>query len=162
MRREKARIYLDTSIISFALSEDVSEDDRNITLKLIKEINKGRYEGFISDVVIRELGNTQDAVKRGKLLKLVGNMEINEVLAVDEEIDRVADKYIEEGIIPAVYRDDALHIALTSVKGLDVLVSWNFRHLVKHKTRIEVIGVNTLLGYKAIDICTPWEVIEDA
>jgi len=158
----KLALYLDTSVISFALSEDISDDDRNITLKLIEEINRGRYEGFISDVVIRELGSTQDAVKRGKLLKLVENMELNEVLAVDEEIDRVADKYIEEGIIPAVYRDDALHIALTSVKGLDILVSWNFKHLVKHKTRIEVAGVNTLLGYKTIDICTPWEVIEDA
>jgi len=158
----KLALYLDTSVISFALSEDVSDDDRNITLKLIEEINKGRYEGFISDVVIRELGSTRDAVKRGKLLKLVENMKINEVLAVDEESDRVADKYIEEGIIPAVYRDDALHIALTSVEGLDILVSWNFRHLVKHKTRVEVTGVNTLLGYKPIDICTPWEVIEDA
>ncbi len=158
----KLVLYLDTSVISFALSEDVSDDDRNITLKLIDQINKGRYEGFISDVVIRELGSTQDTAKRAELFKLLDNMELNEILAVDEEVDRVADKYIEEGIIPAVYRDDALHIALTSVKGLDVLVSWNFRHLVKHKTRIEVTGVNTLLGYKAIDICTPWEVIEDA
>lgn len=158
----KLGLYLDTSIISFALSEDISDDNRNVTLKLIEGINKGRYEGFISDVVIRELGSTRDAVKREKLLELIDNMELNEVLAVDEEIDGVADKYIEEGIIPAVYRDDALHIALTSVKGLDILVSWNFRHLVKHKTRIEVTGVNTLLGYKAIDICTPWEVIEDA
>jgi len=100
--------------------------------------------------------------KREKLFKLVGNTEFNEVLSVNEEIDRVADKYIAEGIIPPVYRDDALHIAVTSVKGLDILVSWNFKHLVKHKTRVEVTGVNTLLGYNAIDICTPWEVIEDA
>jgi predicted nucleic acid-binding protein len=157
----KLALYLDTSVISFALSKDISDDDRNITLKLIEEINKGRFEGFISDVVIRELGNTRDAAKRDKLLKLVENTEFNEVLSVDEEIDRLADKYIEEGIIPAVYRDDALHIALASVKGLDILVSWNFKHLVKHKTRIEVAGVNTLLGYKSIDICMPWEVIED-
>jgi predicted nucleic acid-binding protein len=153
---------MDTSVISFALSEDIPDNDRNVTLKLIEEVNNGRYEGYISDVVIRELGNTRDATKRGKLLKLVESVELNDVLAVDEEVDRVADKYIAEGIIPAVYRDDALHIALTSVKGLDILVSWNFKHLVKHKTRIEVAGVNTLLGYKAIDICTPWEVIDDA
>ena len=159
---KKVALYLDTSVISFALSQDIPDNDRNITLKLLEEINKGRYEAFISDVVVRELGNTQDAVKRGKLLKLVENIELEGVLSVDEEIDRVADKYIEEGIIPAVYRDDALHIAITSVKGLDVLVSWNFKHLVKHKTRIEVAGVNTLLGYRSIDICTPWEVIEDA
>ena len=159
---KKLALYLDTSVISFALSEDISDDDRNITLKLIDEINKGRYKGSISEVVIRELGNTRDLVKRGELFKLVENVELSDVLTVNEEVDRVADKYIEEGIIPAVYRDDALHIALASVKGLDILVSWNFKHLVKHKTRIEVTGVNTLLGYKAIDICTPWEVIDDA
>ncbi len=158
----KLALYLDTSIISFALAQDISADDRNITLKLIEEINKGSYEGFISDVVIRELGNTQDKAKRERLLKLVSSTYFKEVLSVNEEIDKVADKYIAEGIIPEVYRDDALHIALTSVKGLDILVSWNFKHLVKHKTRIEVAGVNTLLGYKAIDICTPWEVVEDA
>jgi rRNA-processing protein FCF1 len=159
---KKLALYLDTSIISFAVSEDISNNDRDITLRLIQQINDGEYEAFISDVVIRELGNTRDSAKRNKLLKLVEDVEFSDVLAVDEEIDRLADKYIEEGIIPAVYRDDALHIALTSVKELDILVSWNFRHLVKHKTRIKVAGVNTMLGYKAIDICTPWEVIEDA
>jgi predicted nucleic acid-binding protein len=154
-------LYLDTSVISFALSEDIPDEDRDITLKLIDEINKGKYEGFISDVVIREIGNTRNLAKRDKLLKLVNGIEFNDVLSVNEETDRMADKYIKEGIIPAVYRDDALHIALASVNGLDILVSWNFKHLVKHKTRIEVAGVNTLLGYKPIDICTPWEVTEN-
>ena len=158
---KKNALYLDTSVISFALSEDIPDNDRNITLLLIEEINEGRHEGFVSDVVIRELGNTRDIAKREQLLKLVGNISLNEILTVDEEVDRVADKYIQEGVIPKVYRDDALHIALASVNGLDILVSWNFKHLVKHKTRIEVAGVNTLLGYKAIDICTPWEVIEN-
>lgn len=159
---KKLALYLDTSVMSFALSDDIASDDRDITLTLIQEINDGKYEAFISDVVIRELGNTRDSVKRDRLLKLVNEVEFSEVLTVDEEIDKLADKYVEEGIIPPVYRDDALHIALTSVKGIDILISWNFRHLVKHKTRIKVSGVNTMLGYKAIDICTPWEVIGDA
>ena len=157
----KTRLYLDTSIISFALSDDIPDSDRNITLKLVEEINKGVYEAFVSDVVIREVGTTRDINKREDLFRFVESMELGEILVVDEEADRVADKYIEEGIIPAVYRDDALHVALTTLKGLDILVSWNFRHLVKHKTRVEVIGVNTLLGYKTIDICTPWEVIDN-
>lgn len=73
----KLGLYRDTSIISFALSEDISDDNRNVTLKLIEGINKGRYEGFISDVVIRELGSTRDEVKRKKLLELVDSMELN-------------------------------------------------------------------------------------
>ncbi len=157
----KTGLYLDTSIISFALSNDIPDSDKSITLKLIEEINKGVYEAFLSDVVIRELGNTRDINKREDLFRFTESIELGEILVVDEEVDRVADKYIEEGIIPAVYRDDALHIALTTLNGLDILVSWNFRHLVKHKTRVEVTGVNTLLGYKTIDICTPWEVIDN-
>ena len=153
----KLLLYLDTSVISFALSEDIPIEDRNITLKLIEEINKGKYVGLISDVVVREIGNTRDSAKRDQLLKLVNQIELNDILAVDKESDSLADKYIKENVIPAVYRDDALHIALASVKGLDILVSWNFKHLVKHKTRMEVAGINTLLGYKVIDICTPWE-----
>ncbi len=43
----KLALYLDTSVISFALSQDIPDDDRNITLKLLEEINKGRFEGFI-------------------------------------------------------------------------------------------------------------------
>jgi predicted nucleic acid-binding protein len=155
----KLLLYLDTSVISFALSEDIPNEDRNITLKLIEEINKGKYVGLISDVVVREIGNTRDSAKRDQLLKLVNQIELNDILAVDKESDSLADKYIKENVIPAVYRDDALHIALASVKGLDILVSWNFKHLVKHKTRMEVAGINTLLGYKVIDICTPWEVL---
>lgn len=155
----KLLLYLDTSVISFALSEDIPIEDRNITLKLIEEINKGKYVGLISDVVVREIGNTRDSAKRDQLLKLVNQIELNDILAVDKESDSLADKYIKENVIPAVYRDDALHIALASVKGLDILVSWNFKHLVKHKTRMEVAGINTLLGYKVIDICTPWEVL---
>jgi predicted nucleic acid-binding protein len=155
----KLLLYLDTSVISFALSEDIPNEDRNITLKLIEEINKGKYVGLISDVVVREIGNTRDSAKRDQLLKLVNQIELNDILAVDKESDSLADKYIKENVIPVVYRDDALHIALASVKGLDILVSWNFKHLVKHKTRIKVAGINTLLGYKVIDICTPWEVL---
>ena len=155
----KLLLYLDTSVISFALSEDIPIEDRNITLKLIEEINKGKYVGLISDVVVREIGNTRDSAKRDQLLKLINQIELNDILAVDKESDSLADKYIKENVIPAVYRDDALHIALASVKGLDILVSWNFKHLVKHKTRMEVAGINTLLGYKVIDICTPWEVL---
>ncbi|MFQ5835442.1 MAG: hypothetical protein ACE5HR_05940 [bacterium] len=73
----------------------------------------------------------------------------------------LANKYIVEGVIPVKYGNDATHIAVASVNDLDVVVSWNFEHIVKHKTRIEVIGINTFMGYKAIDLCTPREVIED-
>ena len=157
---KKIKLYLDTSIINFALAEDIGEPEKNATLKLCQEINAGKYEAFISEIVIREIARTPDEARRKKLLDFVQNFNV-QTLAVNPEAQNMAERYVEEKIIPTVYLDDALHIALTTINGLDVLVSWNFKHLVKHKTRYEVSGVNILMGYQTIDICTPLEVIDD-
>ncbi|MFH1901727.1 MAG: PIN domain nuclease [Candidatus Omnitrophota bacterium] len=157
----KLKVYLDTSIINFAIADDIPRGDKEATQCLCEQINKGKYEGLISEVMLREINDTKDQAKRGRLVKFVESLELKEVLVVDDEVNTLAEKYISENIIPARYVDDALHIALASVSEADVLVSWNFKHIVRHKTRIEVMGVNTLMGYKSIDICTPREVIED-
>jgi hypothetical protein len=82
------------------------------------------------------------------------------LLELDLEAIELADRYVKEGIIPARYRSDALHIAAAVTNGIDVIVSWNFEHIVKLKTRVMVDGVNKLLGYHEIEICSPEEVIE--
>lgn len=158
---EKLKLYLDTSVINFALAGDIPEQDKNITKKLCNEINDSQYEAFVSEVVLREIRNTKNKHKKDSLVKFLESLRLNNILILDDEVETLAKKYVDEKIIPAVYWDDALHIALTSVYDMDILVSWNFKHLVKHKTRVEFNGVNTLCGYKNIDICTPWEVIEN-
>lgn len=57
------------------------------------------------------------------------------------------------------YRDDALHLAIASVENMDILVSWNFDHIVRLKTKHGVTGINTLLGHKVIDIISPSELL---
>lgn len=160
-KMRKLRLYLDTSIINFAIAEDIGIEEKQKTRRLCDEINKDKYEGFISEVVLREINSTRDENKRKKLVDFIQGVKIQEIFKIDDETDKLAQRYIKEKIIPPTYEDDALHIALASVNGIDILMSWNFRHLVKHKTRVEVAGVNTLMGYKNIDICTPLEVVED-
>jgi len=70
----------------------------------------------------------------------------------------LADRYITEGLIPRKYDDDAVHIALASVYELDAIVSWNFEHMIKKKTKKGVIFVNGLMGFMPIKIITPLEV----
>ena len=82
------------------------------------------------------------------------------LLGIDLETEELAERYIKEGIIPEKYRSDALHIAVSVINGIDVIVSWNFEHIVKFKTRVMVDGVNKLLGYHEIEICSPEEVVE--
>ena len=72
----------------------------------------------------------------------------------------LSERYISEGIIPERFGSDAIHIAIAVSNGIDAIVSWNFNHIVKLKTRIMVNGVNRLLGYHEIEICSPEEVIE--
>jgi len=54
----------------------------------------------------------------------------------------------------------ALHIAMAVINGIEAIISWNFEHIVKLKTRIMVNGINRLLGYHEIEICSPEEVVE--
>lgn len=79
----------------------------------------------------------------------------------DEDCHQLAMEYVNRGIIPKKYEDDAFHIAVASANDTDVLVSWNFQHIVKLKTKREVSATNLLMGYRAIEICSPMEVIDN-
>ena len=76
----------------------------------------------------------------------------------DEEASKLAKIYVSGGIIPERFLNDALHIAIASVNGIDTVVSWNLEHIVKIKTMIGVNKINLDRGYKQIFIVTPEEV----
>ena len=82
------------------------------------------------------------------------------LLEINIEAEELAERYVKEGIIPPRYRSDALHIAMAVINGIGAIISWNFEHIVKLKTRIMVNGINRLLGYHEIEICSPEEVVE--
>jgi hypothetical protein len=82
------------------------------------------------------------------------------ILQEEEEADRLAEEYISAGIIPARYETDGQHIAIASVKGLQIIVSLNFRHIVKRKTINAVNLINMINGYSYIEIFPPAGVIE--
>ena len=149
----KMKYYLDTSIINFYLSSGYETGD--ITRKVIKEImNSG--EIYISDVVIREIYRCSEP-KRTKLIEVVNYIN-PVVLEVNIESMDLAERYIIEKVIPEKYFDDALHIAVATVNEIDVLLSWNFEHIVKLKTKRIINGINKIVGYKEIEICSPQEV----
>lgn len=154
----KLKLYFDTSIFNFVFAEE-SPREREVTLKLLEEIKRGKYEVYISEVVIREILDAEKE-KAAKLVGLINELNPMELI-FDEESESLAREYIARGIIPKRYEDDAFHIAVASVNGLDAIISWNFAHIVKLKTKREVVGINILMGYKGIDVFSPWEVIED-
>jgi predicted nucleic acid-binding protein len=150
------RYYLDTSVLNFAFEAEAVEY-REASLALLDEVRSGSIEAHISDVVLREVSRAP-AVRRTQLRGLIGGIQA-QVLELTDLAQELAEKYVAEGIIPRRYVDDARHIAVAVVNGLDCVVSWNFRHLVRPATRRRVNAVSRLLGYPEIDIVSPEEVL---
>lgn len=100
-----------------------------------------------------------DEPKRSKMLELINEYNIT-VLPADDEARRIADIYVNDGVIPVKYRYDGLHIAIATINDLDYIFSLNFQHINKLKTKAMTSIINIREGYKPITICSPMEVIE--
>ena len=149
---KKETLYLDTSVPS-AYYDERAKDRKEATLRFWKEVLPN-YQGYISEITVEELEDTKDLALRKKLKKLIKSFK---ELKINEEIRDLAKVYIEKEIFPERYIDDALHVAITSFYEISYLVSWNFEHLVKVKTRRWVNSVNILEGFKEIEIISPQE-----
>lgn len=156
----KTRIYLDTSVISFYFAEDAPEK-MAVTRKFFdEELIKGGYEIYLSALTIQELGNCNDLTLQDKLIRLANGLRAR-IIESTEQIDQISQEFIIEGVIPAKYLDDAVHLALALQNGMDYIVSWNFKHLVKPKTKKAVRAFCIKEGYKETEIVTPEELIAD-
>jgi predicted nucleic acid-binding protein len=156
----KPKIYLDTSVVSFYYAED-SPEKTAITQEFFDyKIPNEEYEIYLSELTLRELGNCSNPELQDKLLKLARSVP-HTVLLLTEEVSQVAEQFVEEGFIPSKYQEDATHIAFALVHGLDYIISWNFKHIVRPKTRKAVKVIAAREGFKGIEIITPEEVIAD-
>jgi len=153
---KKLKLYIETSVWNFLISEDVPEEQK-LTKELFHEIEFGEFEIYISEVVHTEIEKAPQDIKN-KLKKLIEKYNPI-VLKSTIEVEKLMEKYMYEKIVPEKYKLDLLHIAFAVVYDLDVVVSWNLEHIVKLTTKLKVNGVNKKEGYKEIEICTPQEVI---
>ncbi len=153
---KKLKIYLDTSVISHLQADDVP-DKMAKTLLLWTEIQQGFYTVVILELVLDELESCSEPKKTFMFEKLsIINFDDVEI---SDEIRILANKYVEEGIFPIKYFDDALHVACASVNTCNAVISWNFKHMVKLKTILSVNGINKYMGYGEIEILTPEAVV---
>jgi predicted nucleic acid-binding protein len=151
--RRKIKLYLDTSVIS-ALFDEKNPQRQFLTQLFFENIEA--FDTYVSEVVLAEIDETRDTRLRKKLRETAVSFKI---LSIDEESRKLADKYVGHGAIPSDYPEDALHISIATVNGVDYLLSWNFEHIVKIKTRKIVNMVNASLGYPDLEIVTPGELI---
>jgi len=148
---------LETTLFNYYFDED--RDAHADTVKLFKEIAAGKHEAFTSRYTVDELIKAPEP-KRDKMLNLISEYGIT-ILEPDPKAENLADMYIAEGIIPKNYRDDGLHIAIATVNNLNMIVSLNFKHIVRRKTILATGKINVLNGYHAIELNSPMEVVEN-
>lgn len=149
----KSRIYTDTSVLGGC--ED--EEFRHASLRLIDAFVVGDLTLVLSELTLRELEAAPEAVMQ--VVARVPEAHI-ELISVSAEAEELAAAYAQEGAIGASMRADALHIALATVARVDVLVSWNFKHIVNLR-RIHAYNAVNLKRGPLLEIRTPREVPGD-
>ncbi len=149
---QKLKLYFDTSVVS-AYYDKKAEERRKATIKFWKEVLP-MHQVCVSEVTVEEINDTKQAALRKKLKKLIRKFS---VLKLNAKVRDLAKVDVDEGVFAEKYIDDSLHTAVASFHEIPYLVSWNFEHMVKVKTRKMVKSVNILQGYKEIEIVSPQE-----
>lgn len=148
------RVYTDTSVIGGCFDAEFAPWSN----ALVRDCQIGRLRLVLSDVVALEVVGAPEPV-REKYAELLAYRP--EVLTTSQEALELAARYQARGILTPKYATDGLHIALATVAGVDVLVSWNFRHIVHFDKIRRFNAVNLEAGYKPISIHSPREVATD-
>jgi len=148
----KLRIYLDTSIFS-AYFDDRAPDRRVQTKEFWARI--AAFEASTSELTREELEKTPDAARRTKLLKLLESLTRH---PVTEEMKRLTQNYVKAGVFTPAMLNDAVHVAAAVLTRQDILLSWNFKHMVNRTRRAKVNEVNISLGLPSIEIIAPPEI----
>jgi hypothetical protein len=148
----KARIYVDASVIGGCEDDEFAED----SIRLMRCFAEGEFVLVASVLTVQELAAAPEEVR----LRLGAVPEAHiETLRLAPEARELAEAYIAEGVITAKMRADAQHIAMATVARVDVLVSWNFKHIVNLQRIRGYNSVNLRRGYPALEIRTPREVL---
>ena len=153
---KRLKLYLETSVWNFYFAADAPEK-KEVTRQFFEQVQHGEYDIFISDIVFREIIKASEE-KRQLLSDLIVTYHPKE-LEITDEVMRLADLYMQEGVLPQRTIDDARHVAIATIYEMDALISWNLKHLANLKRMERVNGVNLKEGYaKRLELVTPMEV----
>jgi predicted nucleic acid-binding protein len=154
----KPRVYVETSVISYLTARP--SRDLNVAARQQSSMDlwesQARYELVVSDLVLSEslAGDVLAARARRAWLEHLF------VLPVDSAAQQVADALVARGALPANAYADALHIGIAASHEVEVIASWNFRHIASVWARSKIEAALLELGFGTCRIATPDELIE--
>jgi hypothetical protein len=151
-------VYIETSVISYLTGRTsprlITAAHQQITRDWW-DFHRQRFELFISPLVIDEAsgGDSGAATKRLRIL------EDLPILDITGEAMELVDTLIDGGALPVQAKDDAAHIAISTVHNIDYLLTWNCRHLDNAETKPVIRSICAVKGYICPEICTPIELM---
>ena len=153
----KLKIYIDTSVFGgiFDIEDPVRVDVTKQVLNILRIREK--YIPYISNIVIEETEKAPPKIKQ-KLKKIVEDTKC-EIFYESDECIELVDEFMKQKVIPKKSRDDARHVAVATVNNVDIILTWNCRHLANIENKRMINSISIMLGYKQIDIVTPLEVV---
>lgn len=148
----RQRIYIDTSVVGGYYDEDFKE----ATIQLFERLDKNEVIFVVSDLLDLELINAPQLV-REHLLKY--SADKFQRVELTKEAVILADTYIDEKVVGSTSLEDCRHIALATIHNVDVLASWNFKHIVNLERIKGYNSVNVRLGYSMLEIRSPKDLV---
>jgi len=149
---KKLRIYVDTSVFGGCFDDEFAE----ASLALFEEIKAGKFVLVLSSLTLQELDKAPKPVQQ-----LLSEIPSDQMVLIPHSPDifQLRDAYLAAKVVGKASTADAQHIAAASVADVDLVVSWNFKHIVHYEKIKGYQGVNLLNGYKPISIHSPKEVV---
>ena len=146
------RLYFDTSVFGGVYDEEFEE----ISNLLFEKVRLGQIVCVYSDLSETELQNAPQRIRQyfADLPK-----EHLQFVEVTEEAYELAQKYIDENVVGKTSTDDCKHIATATINKVDILVSWNFKHIVNVFRIRGYNSINLRCGYSQLDIRSPKEIV---
>jgi hypothetical protein len=149
----RQKVYIDTSVIGGCFDSEFEEWSN----RLFDDFKSGKRIAVISDITLDELSDAPEQVQENFRKIPEDNLEI---LISDQESEKLADLYVVEGAVSRKFYEDALHIAISTINQVNVLASWNFKHIV-NLDRIRLYNaVNLKNGYTMLEIRNPREILK--
>lgn len=154
------RIYIESTIPSYVVARparDLLQAARQQLTRDWWELKREKHELFTSQVVLDEIafGEKEMARLRLELLQTVP------LLQGADDVKEFARKILSSGLLPATADRDAVHIALASTYEMDILLSWNCRHIANAAIQARLRKLADAAGFTLPEICTPEELMEN-
>ena len=150
------KLYLETTVPNFLFTEQ-SPEKRRVTEFFFEWLKLSEHNLFCSEIVFEELKEAPEG-KRGKLLRAMSDLGPS-ILPVTPQAADLCRFYLDHGILPPRYYNDAIQIALSSCHDMDYLVTWNMRHMANVFRQEKINRANLEFGLSAIKIVTPEHLI---